>query len=111
MAVDVESIMRAVSSPRRRRILQLVWTKELSAGDIAEQFDVTWGAVSQNLRVLRDANLLETRREGTHRYYRAIPEALGPVRAVLEQMWQSDLARLKHAVEADMQGRRRSNGG
>src|ERR1700716_2571914 len=70
--VPLESAMDAIASPRRRQILQLVWSVERSAGEIAFSVsDVSWPAVSQNLRVLKNSGLVTERRQGTHRYYRA----------------------------------------
>ena len=95
-----ESLL-AVSSPRRRAILRLVWDRELSAGEIASHFDVTWPAVSQNLRVLRKAGLVNERRDGNRRLYRADRRALRPLQAVLRQMWDSDLERLRLLAEGE----------
>jgi DNA-binding transcriptional ArsR family regulator len=95
----VQAVIDAISSPRRREILRLVWDRELTAGDIAARFEVTWPAVSQNLRVLRDAGLLTERREANRRFYRADRAALGSFRAALEEMWSRDLHRLRRVVE------------
>lgn len=91
--------VKVVAAERRRRILRLVWNDELSAGEIAEHFDVSWPAVSQHLRILLDAGYVTQRREGNRRYYRAVPDALGSLRAVVEDQWRDDLQRLKHAAE------------
>ena len=96
-----EAAIRAIASPRRRRILQLVWTRELSSGDIASRLDVTWPAVSQNLRVLETAGLVRARRSGTTRLYRANRTRLGPLKAVLTRMWEADLDRLARLAEAE----------
>jgi DNA-binding transcriptional ArsR family regulator len=98
-----ESLL-AVSSPRRRAILRLVWDRELSAGEIASHFDVTWPAVSQNLRVLRNAGLVNERKDGNRRLYRADRRALRPLQAVLRQMWDSDLERLRLLAEGEERG-------
>jgi DNA-binding transcriptional ArsR family regulator len=90
-----------VGQPARRRILQLVWDRELTAGDIAGRFDTTFGAVSQHLGVLRDAGFVRVRAEGNRRYYRADRERLGPLAQALEAMWAASLADLAAAVEAD----------
>jgi len=95
----VQTHLKAISNPRRREILRLVWDRELSAGQIAARFDVSWPAVSQNLNVLRRAGLLSERREGARRLYRADREALGPLEVVLRDMWEQDLDRLKEVVE------------
>jgi DNA-binding transcriptional ArsR family regulator len=97
----MQSMLEAVSSPRRREILRLVWGRELTAGEIAAHFDVSWPAISQNLGVLRRAGLVVERRDATRRYYRADREAAGPLALVLEEMWRSDLERLRSAVEDD----------
>ncbi len=94
----MQAVLDAISSPRRREILRLVWESELSAGDIASRFDVSWPAVSQNLAVLRKAGLVTERREANRRYYRADPAALGSLRSVLQEMWAQDLSRLQRAV-------------
>ena len=95
----MQALLKAISNPRRREILRLVWDRELSAGQIAARFDVSWPAVSQNLNVLRRAGLLSERRDGARRLYRADREALGPLEVVLRDMWEQDLDRLKDAIE------------
>jgi DNA-binding transcriptional ArsR family regulator len=97
--------MQVVSEPRRREILRLVWDRELSAGEIAGQFDVTFGAISQHLGVLRDAGFVALRRDGNRRLYRADRARLGPLARALEAMWTESLDRLADAVEADVGGR------
>jgi DNA-binding transcriptional ArsR family regulator len=97
-------VLDAISSPRRREILRLVWDEELSAGEIAGKFDVSWPAVSQNLKVLRTAGLVRERRQGTKRFYRADREALGPVGDVLRQMWEQDLDALERTIRRDRHG-------
>ena len=70
--------LQVIAAPRRLRILELVWDRELSAGQIAAQFEVSWSAVSQHLRVLKEAGFVVERRQGTSRIYRADKAALGP---------------------------------
>ena len=108
--VPLESAMEAIANPRRRQILRLVWTAERSAGEIAAAFDVSWPAVSQNLRLLKDSGLIRERRAGTHRYYRADPRALGPLEAVLRQMWTRDLGRLRDLAEEEAASGKRRHG-
>jgi DNA-binding transcriptional ArsR family regulator len=103
----MEAAIKALAEPTRRRILELVANGELSAGEIAAEFDVTRPAVSQHLGVLRDAGLIVDRREGTKRLYRARPEGLAPLRAFLERFWDDRLERLRLAAELE-EGRRRS---
>lgn len=100
--------MTAVANPRRREILRLVWDAERSAGEIAASIDdVSWPAVSQNLRLLKSSGLITERRQGTHRYYKADRRALGPLEAVLRQMWTRDLSRLRDLAEEEARSRRR----
>jgi DNA-binding transcriptional ArsR family regulator len=97
-AVDV---FQVVAEPRRREILRLVWDAELSAGEIAGRFDVSFPAVSQHLAVLKDANLISVRADGRRRLYKANPAELGDLRPALERMWSSSLDRLAALAEAE----------
>ena len=99
--------LQVIGEPRRREILRLVWDRERTAGDIAGQFDVTFGAVSQHLAVLRDAGFVDVRRAGNQRFYRTNRRALGPLATALEAMWATSLDRLAAAVEADPDPKRR----
>ena len=92
--------LQAASDPRRQQILQLVWRRERSAGEIHRMVGgITFGAVSQHLRVLSDAGLVRGRRAGRMRYYEAARETMGPLREVLEAMWDDKLAKLKQLAE------------
>jgi DNA-binding transcriptional ArsR family regulator len=96
------AILDAIASPRRREILRLVWREEQSAGAIHRAMpDVTFGAVSLQLRSLEEAGLVEARTQQRNRFYRARREALGPVGEVLEQMWNDALWKLKLAAELE----------
>ncbi len=103
----MQAALRAVASPRRARILRLVWDAERSSSEIAAHFDVSWPAISQNIRVLRDAGLLRERREGNRRLYRVDRKAARPLEALLRAMWAQDLDRLAELAEA-AEHRRRS---
>jgi DNA-binding transcriptional ArsR family regulator len=93
--------LQVVAEPRRRAILRLVWDQELPAGDIAARFEVTFPAVSQHLRVLRDAGLVSVRRDGRTRLYKTDRKALGPLRPMLERMWNDNLDRLVALIEEE----------
>lgn len=95
----MEAALKAIAEPSRRRILTLVRDGELSAGEIATQFDVTRQAVSQHLGVLKEAGLVDERRNGTRRLYRARPEGLTELRAFLEGFWDERLETLKQEAE------------
>ena len=102
--VGVEPL-QVIAAPRRLRILELVWDRELAAGDIAAQFEVSWSAVSQHLRILKTAGFLVERREGTSRIYRADRAALGSLRAAVEDHWRRELGRVKDLAEAEQRDR------
>ena len=85
----------------------MVWDEERSSGEIASHFDMSWPAVSQNLRVLEAAGLVRKRRRGTTRLYRADQAELGPLKAVLMKMWEADLDRLAELAETEERKRRR----
>jgi len=96
------AVLAAIASPRRREILRLTWDGERQAGDLARAMpDVSWGAVSLQVRALVEAGLLRTRADGRCRYYRADRSRLGPVGAWLERMWDDALWRLKLAAELE----------
>jgi DNA-binding transcriptional ArsR family regulator len=100
--------LQVIAAPRRLRILELVWDRELSAGEIAAEFDVSWSAVSQHLRVLRTAGFVLERRDGTSRLYRADKAALGSLRSIVEDHWQQGLGRVKDLAEAEQRDKDRS---
>lgn len=95
----VDQALRALADPGRRHILTLVRSDERTAGEIAAELPVTWPAVSQHLRVLKNAGLISERRVGTRRYYRARPEGLAGVREFLDGFWDEKLQTLKREVE------------
>src|SRR5919206_5239694 len=95
----MEAVARAIAAPARRQILTLVRDGELSAGEIAAHFDVTGPAISQHLNVLKEANLVSERRNGTRRLYQARPEGLAELKAFLEGFWDERLNALKREAE------------
>jgi DNA-binding transcriptional ArsR family regulator len=116
---SVDDEIRAIAEPHRRAILRLVWDAELAAGDIAGHFKVSRPAISQHLRVLREAGLIEERRVGTRRLYRARTEKIAELRSFLAAFWDDRLTHLKEEVESherrttarrDRDNRRRAGG-
>jgi DNA-binding transcriptional ArsR family regulator len=108
-------VAAAIATRRRREILLLIRNGEMGAGEIAERFDVSRPAISQHLGVLREAGLVEERREGTRRLYRARPEGLAGLRDFLDRFWTDRLERLRLAAELEQQrrnkrGKRRDGG-
>jgi len=100
------TVLQAIASPRRQEILRLVWDEERSAGAIHRAMDdVTFGAVSLQLKSLEDAGLVQSRADGKFRFYRAKRDALGPLAVVLKRMWDDALWRLKLAAELEQSRR------
>lgn len=96
------AVLDAIASPRRREILRLVWDEEQTAGAIHRAMpDVTFGAVSLQLRSLVEAGLVEARTQQRNRFYQARREALGPAAEILERMWDDALWKLKLAAELE----------
>src|SRR5881227_4146644 len=102
----MEAALRAIAEPRRRQILELVRERELSAGEIASRFDVTRPAISQHLGVLKEAGLVDERRNGTQRLYRARPQGLLELKAFLDGFWDEKLEALQREAEREEQEKR-----
>jgi DNA-binding transcriptional ArsR family regulator len=97
----MDTAFRAMAEPRRREILRLVWAEEMPAAEIAARFtDVTRPAVSQHLAVLKEAELVVERRDGTRRLYRANHAQMGRLRQFLDDYWTDSLQRLQNLAEA-----------
>jgi len=104
----VDAALRALADPTRRGILELVRDHELAAGEIAEHFPVSRTAVSQHLTLLKGAGLLDERRDGTRRLYRARPEGLAELHGYLDEFWGAGLWRLKTEAERSARRTRRA---
>src|SRR2546423_11166204 len=101
----MQAVLHALGEPRRREILRMTWSAEVSAGELHRSFgDVTFGAVSQHLKVLANAGLIACRKDGRRRLYRARRRELGPLRTWLEQMWARSLDDLAALAEAEEHG-------
>jgi DNA-binding transcriptional ArsR family regulator len=86
-----KSALQAVADPTRLQILERLRDGPRPAGQIAEGLPVTRPAVSQHLKVLKDAGLIEERREGTRRIYAVNPAVLGELRAYIDGLWRDAL--------------------
>jgi DNA-binding transcriptional ArsR family regulator len=102
----MEAALRAIAEPRRRRILELVGGGELSAGEIASHFEVTRPAISQHLSVLKEAGLVNERRNGTQRLYSARPQGLAELKAFLDGFWDEKLEALQREAEREEKEKR-----
>jgi DNA-binding transcriptional ArsR family regulator len=97
----VDTAFRALAEPRRREILRMIWSVEMPASHIAARFeDITRSAVSQHLGVLREAELILERRDGTRRLYRTNHAEMARLRSFLDGYWTESLQRLRELVEA-----------
>jgi DNA-binding transcriptional ArsR family regulator len=90
--MNYQTALLALADPTRRRLYERLRRRSHTVGELARFARVTQPAVSQHLRVLRDARLVADRREGTRRYYRASPEGLAELRRYLESLWDDVLA-------------------
>jgi DNA-binding transcriptional ArsR family regulator len=108
--MGVQAALDALAEPRRREILALVRDRELAAGEIAANFDVSRPAISQHLGVLKQAGLVHERREGTKRLYRARPEGLADLRDFLDDFWSERLDVLTREAEREERRRRDERG-
>lgn len=99
MTANVLDRLGALGDPTRRAIFELVAEKPRAVGELAARLPVTRPAVSQHLRVLKDAGLVLDRPEGTRRIYQLDPVGLADLRAYFEQFWTTNLAAFKDAVE------------
>ena len=100
-----EALLEAVSSPRRRQILKLVWDDEKTSGAITEQIQASWPSISRSLRELREAGVVRERRQGQQRFYKADRQALRPLEKFLTQLWEAGLDNI--AKDIDKKRRKR----
>ena len=99
--------MDALGDPTRRAIFERLREGPLPVGEIAEGLPVSRPAVSQHLRVLKEAGLVTERRDGTRRLYRADPDGLAQLRAYFDGFWTAALASFKAAAEKTNERRTR----
>jgi DNA-binding transcriptional ArsR family regulator len=89
----------ALGDPTRRAIVERLAERPRAVGELARELPVSRPAVSQHLRVLKQARLVTERSEGTRRIYRLDPKGVGALRADLERFWDRALAAYKAIVE------------
>ena len=93
----------ALADPTRRRIIEVLARGERKAGDIVREFDLTAAAISQHLKVLREANLVTVRAEGQFRVHAINPAGLDEISAWLDQTrryWSARLDDLERELNA-----------
>ncbi len=96
----------ALGDPTRRTIFELLGGGPRSVGDLAGDLPVSRPAVSQHLKVLKDAGLVTESRVGTRRVYRVEPEAVDELRSYFDDFWTQALAAFKTAAESESKGER-----
>jgi DNA-binding transcriptional ArsR family regulator len=91
----------ALADPTRRRVLERLSGRPMAVGEIAAGMPVSRPAVSQHLKVLKEAGLVSDRQDGSRRIYAIDPQGLGAMRAWLDQFWDGALLALKAEIERD----------
>jgi DNA-binding transcriptional ArsR family regulator len=91
--------LTALGDPTRRAIFEHLADRPRAVGELASELPVSRPAVSQHLKVLKDARLVVDRREGTRRIYQLDPDGLAALRGYLDHFWDQALAGFKAAVE------------
>jgi DNA-binding transcriptional ArsR family regulator len=95
--------LTALGDPTRRAIFERLADRPRAVGELAREFPVSRPAVSQHLKVLKDAGLVMDRAAGNRRIYQLDPDGVGALRAYLDQFWNRALAAFQAAVERDRQ--------
>ena len=93
----------ALSDPTRRAIFERLSQGPMPVGELARDLPVSRPAVSQHLKVLKEAGLVVDRQDGTRRLYQVNPDGVGALRAYLDRFWSSALAAFKEAAERNDQ--------
>ena len=102
--IAYEAALAALSDPTRRRVFERILAAPRPVAAIAEGLPVSRPAVSQHLKILREAGLIIERRSGTRRVYAANPQALGELRAAIEAMWHEALGGMAAAIDEEQGG-------
>ncbi len=100
MAANVDEAIKALGDPTRKAIFELIAGAPMAVGTIAERLPVSRPAVSQHLKVLKEAGLVVDRAAGTRRYYEVDPDGVEAVRSYFERFWNTALSALRNAAEA-----------
>ncbi len=98
---NADRALAAIADPTRRQVFERLAAGPRSVGELAQGLPVSRPAVSQHLKVLKDAGLVADRAEGTRRVYEIDPHGLGALRAWLDQFWGDALAAFKAEAEKD----------
>jgi DNA-binding transcriptional ArsR family regulator len=96
-----EAALTALSDPTRRLVFERILNAPRPVAAIAKGLPVSRPAVSQHLKVLKEAGLISEQRKGTQRLYSANPQALGELRAAIEAMWHEALGGMAAAIDRE----------
>ncbi|MBV9045608.1 MAG: winged helix-turn-helix transcriptional regulator [Alphaproteobacteria bacterium] len=96
--------LEALADPTRRRVFEKLRTGPMPVGRLAAGLPVSRPAVSQHLKVLKEAGLVAEDKDGTRRIYRIDPRGLGQLRAWLDQFWEMALDAFKAEAEQSHEG-------
>src|SRR6516165_1651024 len=96
--MSYQTALAALSNPMRRTILERIVAAPRSVGEIAQDLPISRPAVSQHLKVLKEAELVREERAGTRRIYHAESAALGELRAYVDDMWRAALGSFSDAA-------------
>ena len=96
---NADRVFNALHDPTRRAVLERLRSSPRAVGEIAHGLPVTRSAVSQHLKMLKDAGLVTDRSEGTRRIYYIDPNGLGAMRAWLDRFWEAALAAFAEEAE------------
>ena len=94
-------VFAALADPTRRSVFERIAEQPRSVGALAADLPVSRPAVSQHLKVLKDAGLVVDEARGTARVYRIDPNGLGPIRRWLDQQWDRSLQDFKRLAEQE----------
>jgi DNA-binding transcriptional ArsR family regulator len=101
---DYRHALEALGDPMRQEILERLRQGSRPVGELARDLPISRPAVSQHLRVLKEAGLVQDTRDGTRRLYRIDPGGIEWLRAYFERFWDDALAQMKAAAERDEGG-------
>jgi len=93
--------MDAMGDPTRRAILEQLLSRPQAVGELAREFPISRPAISQHLRVLKNARLVVDRAEGTRRVYQVNPEGIEMLRRYFDRFWTDALAAFKKAADQE----------
>jgi DNA-binding transcriptional ArsR family regulator len=95
------SVFAALAEPMRQAIVERLAERPMAVGELADRLPVSRPAVSQHLKVLKEAGLVRDRAVGTRRIYAIDPAGLGPLRAWLDKFWDKALAAYAETAERE----------